>query len=230
MQSKRILPIPLIVLLSACGGALSAFATGQGGPTVAPSTAPSDTPEGGNMNFPTTVGITIKLLYDQVEPWNRLPQDGITFNVVMHGTQATQMTQPVDTNGDGIFRAETRVLSLDLSGTVDAGPPLGTIEIRSIQSPARPSRGHVEQQHVGKFFPATATFDTYHIFFTPFGILHNEEPTTLISQSVLAIPATGPISTPFDIVSHSWLLDDMGTRRGLIQGGFARHNDTIVPK
>lgn len=185
-------------------------------------------PEGGVMFNETTVEFRLRLLRGDIEPWRQLPPDGLEIPVRLTNPdavlQAVRMSDFSDLDGDGLFSAQTQVLALELRGIADFGPPFGKVEIVAIQNPVKPTFGTVQQKGKESFFPAIVSFKAFHMFFTPLGILHNEEPTFLVADGVTGIPPEDPGDTPFVMTNETPLLDQDGNIRAImLAGGLARH-------
>lgn len=195
----------------------------------------AEAPEGGLMFNETAVDFRLRLLHGEGEPWRQLPPEGLEVRIKLANPkavlQAVEMSEVSDLDGDGLFSAQTQVLALELRGMADFGPPFGEVEIVVIQHPTKPTFGMVQQKGKEGFFPAIVSFKAFHMFFTPLGILHNEEPTNLVADGVTGIPPEDPRDTPFVMTNETPLLDQDGnTRAIMLVGGLARHRSSRIPE
>jgi hypothetical protein len=103
--------------------------------------------------------------------------------------------------GDGRWRIETEIVSMELRGTTAFGP------ITVKESPTERSTGYVKQKMGGIDFPADSFFDVFVQMDTPLGRLHNNDPIGM-SAVIHEIPPfeamyEPPIAIPVDLFNEA---------------------------
>lgn len=160
-----------------------------------------DYPAGIDIMDPTTAVLGLEIIGVGVE------------TVMVNGSTSVNRSNPYDP-GDGHWKIDTEIISMNLEGT---SALVGEITI--IESPTRASNGTIQQQVAGEDFPADSFFDVFVEINTtlpfPLSTLHTDEPLPM-DAVIFSIPPWEAIYIPPDPPIEIPLKDQNGKIVGFI--------------